>query len=93
MSTQHHGNGERSDLIKRFNQQQTGKYERTFPNGRTGADDDGDFTYSIATDDRHRTIVIRFAHPIEWIGLSVKEAEELRDNLTDRLLVLRGVTT
>lgn len=92
MSSSHHGEGERSDLIKRFMEQQSGKYYRRFPEGRTGADDDGELTYAIATDDQHRTIVIKFAHPTEWIGLGAKEAEELRDQLTERILALRGIT-
>ena len=92
MSTQHHGDGERSELMKRFMEQQTGEYMRKFPDGRTGADDDGELTYAIATDDKHRTIVIRFAHPTEWIGLNVEAATELRDQLTERLMALRGIT-
>ena len=92
MSSQHHGEGERSELIKRFDEQQTGEYMRRFPDGRTGADDDGELTYAIATDDKHRTIVIRFAHPTDWIGLDVHAATELRDSLTERILALRGIT-
>ncbi len=92
MSLEHHGEGERSDLLSRFNEQQTGVYQRRFPDGRTGADDDGELTYAIATDDAHRTIVIRFAHPTEWIGLDVKSAEALRDELTERIMALRGIT-
>lgn len=92
MATQHHGDGEGSELLKRFMEQQTGEYMRRFPDGRTGADDDGELTYAIATDDKHRTIVIRFAHPTEWIGLNVEAATELRDQLTERLMALRGIT-
>ena len=93
MATQHHGDGERSDLMRRFMEQQSGEYDRRFPNGRTGADDDGELTYAIATDKNHQTIVIRFAHPTEWIGLDMKSAEQLRDQLTERMLELRGITT
>lgn len=92
MTTQHHGEGERSELLKQFQEQQTGEYMRRFPDGRTGADDDGELTYAIATDDAHRTIVIRFAHPTEWIAFDVKSAEKLRDDLTERIMALRGIT-
>lgn len=91
MSVQHHGDGERSDLMKRFMEQANGEYMRRFPDGRTGADDDGELTFAIDTDDVHRTIVIRFAHPTEWIGLDVKSATELRDQLTERIMALRGI--
>jgi hypothetical protein len=91
MSTSHHGKN--SDLIRRFMEEATGTAKREFPAGRMGADDDGSLTYAIATDDRHRTIVIRFPKPIDWIGLDVKSAEELRDQLTERLMALRGITT
>lgn len=93
MATQHHGDGERSKLMERFMEQQTGQYLRRFPDGRTGADDDGELTYAMATDDKHRTIVIKFAHPTEWIGLDVASATELRDQLTERIMALRGITT
>ena len=92
MSVQHHGEGERSDLMRRFQEQQSGEYMRKFPDGRTGADDDGELTYAMATDSKHGTIVVRFAHPTEWIALDVKAATELRDQLTDRLLELRGIS-
>jgi len=92
MSVQHHGSDEQSRLLDRFREQMNGQYVREFPSGRTGADDDGELTYAISTDDKHRTIVIKFAHPTEWIGLDVQSATDLRDQLTERLLALRGVT-
>ena len=92
MSFQHHNDKEQSDLIRRFLEQQSGDYQRRFPDGRTEANDDGELTYAITTDARHRTIVLRFAHPTEWIALDVKSATELRDALTDRILALRGIT-
>lgn len=96
MTVQHHGDYDRQrqlELIRRFHEQAEEKYRRTFPDGRINSEDDGDLTYMITTDDRHRTIVIKFAHPTEWIGLDVGAATELRDQLTERILVLRGITT
>ncbi|MEI8212983.1 MAG: hypothetical protein WCI02_12605 [Planctomycetota bacterium] len=92
MATQHHGDGNQSELLKRFKEQQTGEYMRRFPNGRTGADDDGELTYMIAADPRHRTIIIRFAHPTEWIGLDVASAKALRDAIDAKLLEVHGIT-
>jgi hypothetical protein len=92
MATQHHGDGEQSELFKRFKEQQSGEYMRRFPNGRTGADDDGELTYAIAADPRRQVVVIKFAHPTEWIGLDVASAKALRDAIDDKLLELRGIT-
>ncbi len=93
MSTQHHGsNKEQSDLIERFQEQTTRDYRRRFPDGRIGSDDDGDLTYALTTDTKHGVIVMRFAHPTEWIGLDRKAAEQLRDALDERLLELRGIS-
>lgn len=89
MSVPHHG--EQPELIKRFMEQATGTAKRQYPSGRMGAEDDGDLTYAMANDDRHKTIVIRFAKPVQWIGLDLKSAEELRDQLTERILALRGI--
>jgi len=55
-----------------------------------GADDDGELAYAIANDDRHQTIVMRFGKPVEWIALGIEDAEQLRDDLTDRLQALLG---
>lgn len=93
MSLSHHGDDERNELMKRFVDQATGTADRQFPAGRMGAEDDGQLSYAIATDDRHRAIVIRFPKPVDWIGLGLDEATELRDQLTERLLALRGITT
>ncbi len=57
-----------------------------------GAEDDGDLAYALTNDDKHQTIVLRFGKPVEWIGLGLKEAEELRNQLTERIMALRGVT-
>lgn len=94
MSAQHHGSrGERqSELMKRLLEQQNGTAKREWSAGRMGAEDDGDLSYALATDQRRGVIAMRFGKPVEWIGLGIKEAEELRDQLTERLMALRGVT-
>lgn len=81
-----------SEVQERFMRQMTGTDRREYPSGRMGAEDDGALAYAIASDDRHRTIVIRFPRPVEWIGLDMTAAEELRDQLTERLAALRGIT-
>lgn len=93
VSSQHHGSrASQSDLIRRFLEQQTGSYQRNFPDGRMGATDDGELTYALATDQKRGVIVIKFAHPTDWIGLDIAAATELRDQLTERIMALRGIT-
>ena len=92
MTCSHHRGGEQLDAMRRFMEQIDGTARRQYPAGRMGAEDDGELAYALATDDRHNTIVIRFGKPVEWIGLGIKEATELRDQLTERLQALRGIT-
>lgn len=93
MSVPHHGDSERQrDLTARFIEQVTGTGGRQYPGGRMGADDDGDLTYAIAADKRHKTVVIRFAKPVEWIGLDAESAQQLIDALHAKLFELRGIT-
>jgi hypothetical protein len=96
MGTSHHGDGrserELADLRKRFLDQLDGTAKREYPSGRMGAEDDGALSYAITTDTRHGTIILRFGKPVEWIGLGIVEAEQLRDQLTERLMELRGIT-
>lgn len=91
MSLQHHGSPEEQLAIqRRFLEQITGTAKRDYPAGRMGADDDGTLSYAIANDDRHRVIVIRFGKAVEWIGLGVEDAERLRDELTERIMAMKG---
>jgi hypothetical protein len=90
VSMSHHY-GESVDLVKKFMEQVNGTGNREYPQGRIGADDDGALSYAITNDDRHRTIIIRFPKPVEWVGLGIDDAVALRDNLTERIAALRGV--
>ncbi len=94
MSLAHHGddmNGE-PELIKLFRDQQKGQSVRRWPGGRMGGDDDGQLAYAIATDKPHGAIVIKFPKQVDWLGLDIESATQLRDQLTERILELRGIT-
>lgn len=97
MGLSHHGDPrsekELHELRKRFLEQAAGKDRRNWSAGRMGAEDAGDLAYAITTDARKGVIVIKFGKPVEWIGLGIVEAEQLRDQLSERLMELRGVTT
>ncbi len=94
MATQHHSEYDEA-AQKRFLEETLERYgiepKREFPNGRISGDDDGAFAYAIATDARHGIIKIAFPHPVGWIGLDADSAERLRDELSERLLELRGI--
>ncbi len=77
--------------MRRLKEQIEGTARRAYPHGRMGAEDDGELSYMLSTDQKHGTIVVRFGKPVEWIGLDLKAAVELRDNLTERIMALRGV--
>lgn len=95
MSAEHHGENLNGDpeLVKLFQDQERGRSVRRWPGGRMGAADDGQLAYAIATDLRIRAIMIKFPKPVEWIGLDLESAMQLRDQLTQRCLELRGITT
>lgn len=89
----HHSSPDQDAIRRRFMEQLNGTGPRVYPAGRMGAEDDGDLAYAMANNDRHGTIVVRFPKPVEWIALGVKEAEEFRDQLTERLVALRTGST
>ena len=91
MSTPHHGDGRQSELMKRFVQQMDGKVNRAYPNGRVGADDEGELAFAIAADLEHQIIRIEFNKPVDWLGLDPSSAEALQDMLTEKLMELRGI--
>ena len=91
MATPHHGDERYSELMKRFIEQAEGKSNRTYPNGRVGADDEGELAYAIAADPRHQIIRIEFNKSVDWLGLDKESAEALRDILTEKLMELRGI--
>ncbi len=91
MSFSHHSDAEQSELMQRFIGQMNRTAKREFPAGRMGAEDDGVLSYALANDDRHKTIILRFGKPVEWVAMGLKEAQELRDQLSERIAALRGV--
>lgn len=94
MSVEHHGDNLEGDseLRKLFRDQQRGKAVRQWPGGRMGGDDDGQLAYAMATDKQQGAILIKFPKPVDWIGLDVASATQLRDQLTERLMELRGIS-
>lgn len=92
MSVPHHDAESQRRLIEMFAGQQAGSQPREYPHGRAGGNDDGALAYKIATDDRYKIIRIQFPKLVGEIGLDIESAETLRDQLTERLHALRGIT-
>lgn len=94
MSMEHHGDSMRGnpDLIRLFKEQQRGESVRKWPGGRMGANDDGQLAYAIATDTSRGVILLDFGKEVSWLGLDIASATQLRDQLTERVMELRGIT-
>jgi hypothetical protein len=93
MATSHHStvDDEQRALLKRFSDECDGIAKREWPDGRVSNEDDGSLSYALATDVRHRCIRMVFPKPVTWLGFDREAAEHLRDQLTERLLELRGI--
>lgn len=88
MGLSHHG--DKSELMRRFEEQLARRAKRKWSAGRMGGDDDGDLAYAITTDRLRGVVVIDFGKPVEWIGLGVTEIRELIDGLSERLCELQA---
>lgn len=77
------------ELLRQFIADVQGVSERRFPHGRIGPDDDGEMTFAIATDLKHRIVRIQFSKPTAWLGLDVEAAERLRDALDAKIRDLK----
>ena len=94
MSPHHAGEPiSQSELMAMFKRQEETKLpEGSFSQGKLTPSDEGDLAYRIAADKVRQKIIIDFGKPVAWIGLDRESAEQLRDNLTARLMELRGIT-
>lgn len=98
MSTSHHHEGSGADgrnapeVVQRFRDQLLGLNRRTYSDGRMAPDDDGDLTYAVAADLKHKMIRIDFGKPVVWIGLPPENVEQLIQILQEKLFELRGIT-
>jgi hypothetical protein len=80
----HHS--EHSELLKRFGAEMERRARRRWPDGRAGPEDDGETVYGIAHDQEHHIVRLEFSKPMDWLGLDVKAATELRNRLNEFLL-------
>lgn len=86
-----HHSAKEMEAQRLFLQQAIGEPHREYPAGRMGADDDGAIAIAIAVDPKHRTIVLRYAKPVHWVGMALNDAEQLRHMLSRKIEELRGL--
>ena len=95
MSSGHHGgagNGDLGDdqkrrlddILKRFVAQGEGTANRAYPEGRTGAHDEGELAFAVGVNDRHGTVEMHFNKPVAWMGMSPEDAVRLAKMLIDK---------
>lgn len=63
---------------------------RQYPRGRISGDDDGALQMAIAHDPKTNTVIIKFAKPVDWIGLGPDEVEMLLHQLARHLSRMKG---
>ena len=87
----HHESAEEQAVRRLFLEQATGGAVREYPAGRMGADDEGAIAIAMAVDPVHRTIVLRYAKPVHWVGLALNDAEQLRHMLSKKIEELKAM--
>lgn len=92
MSASHHGSDDQRRLQQLFDAQRAGMAPRRWPNGRCSADDDGELAFRMGADPKRQLIAIEFSKPTDWVAFDLATAEWIRDQLTERMLELRGIT-
>lgn len=83
MSTQHHSPSE-IEAERRMLKEFLNTAKPNFPQGKINEDDRGELSFAVALDIKKQTVIIRFAKPVDWIGLDRESALHLADLLTQR---------
>ena len=83
MSAEHHGASEeaaRNRLLDEF----LNRAKPAFPQGKISDHDRGELAFAVALDLSKKAVVIRFAKPVDWIGLGKAEALRLATLLKEK---------
>lgn len=75
------GDPRQRELLERYKKQVNGEAERSYSNGRKGANDDGDLAFVIASDRDEQIVKIDFGKPVAFIGMPPQQAVELAQML------------
>ncbi len=90
MGASHHSSfsPDEREHFDKFMSQLLGDKKRSWPQGRISGEDDGVTAFAVAADPIKQVILIRFPKPMDWIGLGVKEATQMRDMLDAKIAEL-----
>ena len=89
MIVEHHGmnpddNQNPARLMKLFMDQLEKRARRRWPEGRAGAEDDGELAFAVAADTTHALVRIEFPKAVDWIGLPPRMARSLAGMLMEK---------
>jgi hypothetical protein len=90
VSCQHHSEAEfqaQSRLIEEI----FGRAKPSFPQGKIAENDKGELAFAVALDTGKQAVVVRFAKPVDWIGLDRESALHLANLLLQKAAQLPKV--
>ena len=76
--------------VKLFHDQTDGTAPRKYPDGRAGADDDGEFAVAVAADRQYGIIRVMFPRETKWFGLDPEGARAFIKSMQGKLAELKG---
>lgn len=73
-----------STLARLFKDQSEGKAPRQWPNGRIGAEDDGEIAFKVGHDPVDGLVGLEFPKPVKFLAMTPHDAIELAKMLISR---------
>lgn len=83
MSVPHHSEAE-LEAAQRFISEMLGEAKPHFPQGKLNERDDGELAFAVAADLRKRVVILRFAKPVDWLGMPAKQTRDLANLLLEK---------
>lgn len=83
MSVPHHSEAE-FQAQQRFISEMLQRSKPNFPQGKISDNDLGELSYAVAVDFTRNVVIIRYAKPIDWIGLDAKSCRDLSKLLCEK---------
>lgn len=88
MSAAHHGDEEelrrQSELMEIFRRQGERPIRREYPEGRIGADDEGQLAFLVGADPNTNLVRLEFNKPVKWMAMSAQDAVKLAEMLISK---------
>lgn len=84
MSCQHHGSPEEQAAERRMLEEFLGTAKPSFPAGKLRENDEGELAFAVALDPLNKAVIVRFAKPVDWVGLNKAAALHLATLLTEK---------